>query len=214
MIISRNEFAELVSKGSVPSDAALRKDVSPAVSIVSDRVLRFVASTNDVDRDGDRINQNGWQLGEFRANPVILLNHDAKSYPVGRALDIDVVNGRLVMTVEFLPGDVPVAGPIAEAVYRMCRDGYMHATSVTFRPTDASVADDPSRGNSQRPGLDFSAATLLEVSIVTVPSNPYALIIRDEPAAITPPETVSLSNTQAVSKAKRDRAMTIAQLAK
>ena len=38
--------------------------------------MRFVASDESVDRYGDIIRASGWQLDNFRKNPVLLFAHD------------------------------------------------------------------------------------------------------------------------------------------
>ena len=39
-----------------------------------------VVSTEKVDRDGDVIRAEGWNLGNFLKHPVLLVNHDYYSY--------------------------------------------------------------------------------------------------------------------------------------
>ena len=63
-------------------------------------LVSFVASTANADRYGDIINQNGWDLDKFRANPVILLNHNANALPIGKG-EVEVIDGRLMVDVEF-----------------------------------------------------------------------------------------------------------------
>lgn len=129
--------------------------------------ISFVASTSNADRYGDIINQHGWDLEKFRANPVILLNHNANSLPIGKG-EVDVIDGRLMVDVEFDMDD-----PQAAEVARKTKAGFLNAVSVGFNPVDATPRSmleksHPAHGQS---GQYFDRAELLEISIVTIPAN-------------------------------------------
>ncbi len=134
-------------------------------------VVSFIASTANPDRYGDVINQRGWDLGKYRKNPVILLNHNANSLPIGRG-EVDVVDGQLIVDVEFDMDD-----PQAKEIARKTKAGFMNAVSVGFNPLDATPRNmleksHPAHGQS---GQYFDKAELLEISIVTIPANGEAV---------------------------------------
>ena len=134
-------------------------------------VVSFIASTANPDRYGDVINQRGWDLGKYRKNPVILLNHNANSLPIGRG-EVDVVDGQLIVDVEFDMED-----PQAKEIARKTKAGFMNAVSVGFNPLDATPRNmleksHPAHGQS---GQYFDKAELLEISIVTIPANGEAV---------------------------------------
>ena len=134
-------------------------------------VVSFIASTANPDRYGDVINQRGWDLGKYRKNPVILLNHNANSLPIGRG-EVDVVDGQLIVDVEFDMDD-----PQAKEIARKTKAGFMNAVSVGFNPIDATPRNmleksHPAHGQS---GQYFDKAELLEISIVTIPANGEAV---------------------------------------
>ena len=52
----------------------------------------FVASTEAEDRYGDVIEQEGWNLADFRKNPIALWMHDHKS-PIGTVDSLEVLRG-------------------------------------------------------------------------------------------------------------------------
>jgi HK97 family phage prohead protease len=135
--------------------------------------LPFILSTAAVDRPGDVISQDGWELENFRANPVVLWAHDSHAPPVGKASDIrvqrDEAGERLRATAEFTPPDMSEFGHM---VGRMFEDGFLNAVSVGFRPLEWTF-------NEERGGfmpIDFIKQELLEFSAVPVPANPEALI--------------------------------------
>lgn len=135
--------------------------------------LRFIISDSGVDRDGDTIDVNGWDLGHYKANPVILWGHDSSLPPVGRSAKIWVKEGRLMSIAEPVPEDIqdPRGYGFGAAMFRLYREGFMNAVSVGFMPIEAEESD--------RDGaypLDFKRQELLEYSLVPVPSNPRALL--------------------------------------
>lgn len=137
--------------------------------------MKFVISTNAVDRDQDTINQTGWTLDNYKRNPVVLWGHDTSSLPVGKAVEIGLEDGNLTATVEFVPESVPIAGQMAEAVHQLLSTNYLGAVSVGFKPIEWDFSADPDRS-----GYDFKSQDLLEFSIVAVPSNPNALVAESE----------------------------------
>lgn len=166
----------IIRKSFVTKIAADATDTAAATHIqtAGDRTLRFTISTSDQDRVSDVISQTGWMLDNYKANPVVLWAHDDASLPIGRCTSIGVEGTQLKATVEFVPADMPVVGQLADAVYRMCRDGYLNATSVGFRALEWDFAD-PAPGSMDR-GIHYKLAELTEFSIVPVPCNPHALI--------------------------------------
>lgn len=133
------------------------------------RTVTFVASTDAIDRVGDSVKQDGWQLDRFRKNPVILFAHDYDEPPVGRAVACYVEAGQLLVTVQFAPAEVY---DFADTIFRLVTGGYLNAVSVGFIPKKWVWVDDASRPF----GLDILEAELLEVSVVPVPAHQDALV--------------------------------------
>ncbi len=130
------------------------------------RTFRFCFSDGDVDRDGDKINPNGWHLDEFSNNPVCLFQHDSNLPPIGRASNVKVEGNRLMGDIEFATSD------FAEEVFQLVSNGFIQATSVGFLP----IKYDYAKGKDRPRGLDIDEQTLVEISLVSVPANPRALI--------------------------------------
>jgi HK97 family phage prohead protease len=193
--------------------------IAPAELVgAEDRALRFTISTGVVDREQDRVALAGWDLANFKRNPVVLWGHDASRLPIGRAFDIRIEDAALKASVEFIPSDTPEAGPFAEAVYRLARGGFIAATSVGFRPIKWEYTRDQGRGaDDWFPGIDFEQQELVEFSVVTVPANPEALIEAPGPgegtaiASDTPSETGEEITSFDNSRARRRRVFLFAQ---
>lgn len=98
---------------------------------LNDRQLKFVISTGDVDRSGDTIDPQGWDLTHYKRNPVVQFAHSYSTIPIGKAVSIGLEGDQLVSVVEF-----PEAGSyeLADTVHTMARQGFLNATSVGFRP--------------------------------------------------------------------------------
>lgn len=157
-------------RGESTEAPTLRRSVAAAqVEDTGSRRLRFLISTASVDRMNDIIHQDGWDLKAYRRNPVVLLNHSHTELPIARTVEIGVTSRGLTAVAEFATADIH---PLGEQVFRALKAGFLNATSVGFRPRNASFANDPARPY----GIDFKEVELLEWSVVSVPANSEALI--------------------------------------
>jgi uncharacterized protein len=120
-----------------------------------------VGSDDSVDRHGDRINPKGWDLKNYKKSPVILINHDYQSMPVGKAINVRVENNQLLFDIEFSK-----TYDVAIKAFNLIKEGIWKAWSVGFLVKEWA-----------RTGEDYTInkAELLELSLVTVPANPNAL---------------------------------------
>lgn len=127
--------------------------------------LRGVFSTNDVDRHGEVVDQKGWILDEFLANPVVLFGHDHSIPAIGKVESIGYNNeGNLEGQIKFAVEEFD----FARTIFNLYAGGYMRAFSAGFMNEEAEydpVADI----------LVLRKNTLYEVSCVNVPANAMAL---------------------------------------
>ena len=196
-----------------PGLGVRKQVIEPATVIDAERrALRFCISTGAVDRENDTIALDGWDLAAFRRNPVVLWGHDAQRLPLGRAFDVGAEGGSLMASVEFIPEDLPEGGAFAASVYRLAQLGFIAATSVGFRPLKWDYTTDKDRGaDDWFPGIDFEQQELVELSIVTVPANPEALIEMPGPGEGTAVAgETAFNEEQARARARRRRALQLA----
>lgn len=152
--------------------AVLRRAASIKAVDAKERTMRFVASDESVDRYGDIIRASGWQLDNFRKNPVLLFAHDSRQPPVGQVPSIEVVGTELIADCLFRPeGD----SQLSDDVWRAVEGGFLRAASVGFTPTGPVNQLVDSAGNWT--GYEFTSQELLELSVVPVPANPQALAV-------------------------------------
>ena len=136
------------------------------------RVLRFVGSDESIDRDNEKIMVDGWKLTNYRKNPVVLVNHNPFDLPVARTKKvwIDKDKNSLMFDIEF---PEPEVSSIGDTLYKLYSNGYMNATSVGFKPNPQKIK----YGDGEKaPRVTFEEQELLEISLVSIPSNPRALL--------------------------------------
>lgn len=213
-LITAHRLKALTRKGARPDDISIRKDmVNTLVTSLGDRVLRYVISTPDPDREGDVVSVEGWDLTNYRKNPVVLWAHRQDHFPIGRCIDIGIEDGALKATVEFAPPDIPCAGDHAEAAFRLSSTGFLPGVSVGFKPIEYDIANDRDDGTGFLPPMNFLRQELLEFSLVSVPCHPDALLepqgtqLTNLDPSTAPPEAMDdqeLANRAAVEKAAQD----------
>jgi hypothetical protein len=150
-----------------------------------ERTIEFIGSTATVDRYGDSIVQTGWELGNFVRNPVIPWGHNYRDPAVAMATEVGLRDGNLFFKAKFptiaeLSSDPEHPSEWAlfvDAIYNSYKGGYLRAFSVGFIPLEYE-------GNWED-GYTFTKCELLEVSCVTVPANPDALVLAFEEGVLS-----------------------------
>lgn len=133
--------------------------IKALIEKATDAGFSFIASTAAVDRQGDSIDQKGWDIKDYLLNPVMLWAHDYSAPPIARALSINPTDPRgLVGTCEFAPTD------FAQEIKTLVEGGFVNALSVGFIPME-------------RNGNVITKSQLLEISFVPVPANQEALML-------------------------------------
>ena len=144
-----------------PETGPVQKDGGPGPR------LSFILSTDEVDRHGDVISPDGWDLESYRSNPVFLWAHDYARPVIGRALQTWTDSRRLMAQVEFAPT------PFAQEVAALYAAGYQRGVSVGFKPLSYEERRQEKTGAVI--GIRFLEQELLEASAVPVPANRNAL---------------------------------------
>lgn len=144
----------------------IRKSFPVQIKQGGERTFAVTISTGTVDRDGDTIDPKGWDLRAYRANPIVLWQHDHSLPPIARAADVRVQGQKLVAVMEFPP---PGVSPLADEIHGLMKAGFLHSTSVGFLPL---------RSTPNGTGQDIHEAELLEFSVVNVPSQVEARVRR------------------------------------
>jgi phage head maturation protease len=127
-----------------------------------------IISTEAIDRSGEIVKQDGWELERYKNNPIVLWGHDYYSLPIGYTTDtyktekdgVQALGARGV----FLSADI---NPLAQQVRKLYDLGLKEGrgvgctTSVGFIPKEF----DENQRNT------ITKAELLEFSFVPIPAN-------------------------------------------
>jgi HK97 family phage prohead protease len=133
-----------------------------------DEGLNCILSDLTEDRYGDIVGDAahpmlGWNISEFRRNPIALFNHQA-SFPVGSWKDVHVKDGALRGRLVMAPKG---SSPRIDELHALLAAGILKGVSVGFKPTESKPRDNGG-------GMHFLRNTLIETSLVSVPANPSA----------------------------------------
>ena len=142
------------------------------------RTVDIVASDFSLDSYGTRIDPNGWDLEQFKKNPVICLQHDSYSaLPIASAIpeSIRVENGKLVMTVQFPPEGT---SDDADEAFNLIAAGVLRGVSVGFDPSESEQKLEAMSDGGNVNVVIYRKQRLMEVSFVTIPSNDNGLVVR------------------------------------
>ena len=121
-----------------------------------------VASSSVVDRQGEIIEQTGWDLKNFKNNPILLWMHD-HTKPLGKATRVWLDKSGAKPVLKF-KGVISDATEWGRAAKQLMEEGILNSFSVGFRAMDI---DDNT----------ITKAELYEISLVTVPANPEARVV-------------------------------------
>ena len=161
------------TRGIIPSDAE------------ESRIIPFVLSTFNKDRHGTVLNQDNWNLDNYRANPVIAYQHTLSGgmctdpnpdYVIGKSISIGVggvgLDRQLMASAHFEPAEV---NPLAEKIFRKVLFGSLSRSSVGFMEVgDGAYGEGEEAEGRSEETYYFSGQELLEWSVVNIPSNPHA----------------------------------------
>jgi HK97 family phage prohead protease len=143
--------------------AYVPQDVRASVASAADGTpIRFVASTDLAARDGLKIPISAWRTEEYLANPIVLVNHNFQSMPIGRTVRLEATEGTLYADIEFDQQD-----PEAKAIESKIRRGFVNSCSVSWDTVRIE-------------GDTIKEANLLDISVVAVPADPRALVERQQ----------------------------------
>jgi len=122
--------------------------------------FRMVISTNDVDRHGEIVVQEGLDTTRYMTNPVVLWGHDSSAIPVG-ITDTIIRETRGNKTVTIAEGRF-AEHAFAQTLRKLYDAGMLKTSSIGFIPNEYE-------------GNRITKAELLEWSFVSIPANPFAL---------------------------------------
>lgn len=132
-----------------------------------------VASDESEDRVKDIIRVEGWNLKNYKNNPVGLFVHNYYDLPVFRSSEIKINKD----TKQLLFKPVFSTHDRARDVFNCYAQGFMKTFSVGFAPKEYTFRNEDDKWGG---GIEYTKGhELLEISAVPVPANPNARVIDD-----------------------------------
>jgi HK97 family phage major capsid protein/HK97 family phage prohead protease len=129
--------------------------------------IEYVLSDETVDRYGDVVEADGWQLANFRKNPVALFGHSQDAPAIGRWENLRIESGKLIGQLKLAARGTSQR---IDEIISLIEQGILRAVSVGFKPLEKP---EPMPGGK---GLRYTRQELLETSVVNVPANPNAVM--------------------------------------
>lgn len=126
--------------------------------------FEVIATTSDLDRHGESLDINSWDIKNYLRNPIILFWHDAWKMEniVWKATSVEIINGQMVIKWVFAWENI---NPKAQMLRKLYDGWFIRTVSVWFkiwRKIDQ---------NWER----VETYELLELSFVPIPANPEAM---------------------------------------
>jgi len=122
-----------------------------------------IASTSDVDRDGDIIDADGWLTDDFNRNPVWLYAHDTKQLPIGIIKQTWQEDNTLMFRGDF------GGHTFGQDMRLLHQSGILKTFSVRFDPVRWEYMKGDA--SSDWPGIHYHQQKLIEISSVPIPAN-------------------------------------------
>ena len=146
----------------------IRATVSAQIKELGENEVEVIISTSALARDGHILEPSGCDLTNYRANPIVLWQHNP-DVPVGRAADLAVEGDHIQARIMFAPAGV---SPKADEVRGLVKTGIVSGVSVGFDVLDSEPLDPKKPYGGQR----FTKWELLECSFCSVPADPGAAV--------------------------------------
>lgn len=124
-------------------------------------VFLAVASSGREDRHGEVVDQDGWDIKNFKKAPRLLWAHDHRIPAIGKATKI-WIEGKGKSAKLMFEGVFHEITDLGRAAKQLFEEGYVDTFSVGFMPIEME-------------GNTFTKQELLEISLVNVPANADAM---------------------------------------
>jgi HK97 family phage prohead protease len=155
------------------------KSLMPIVN-TEERTIEGIISTVLMDRDGEVVLPSAFErdLDSYFLNPILLLFHGHKTLPVGKCLDVRITPENVWAKFEIAPTET------GNEVLTLVKGGFLRGFSAGFVPIEAVDSPSPSKVPSValKTSLGkpckrlYSRVELVEISLLSIPSNRNALI--------------------------------------
>ena len=159
----------------------LQKTCNATFKAIGDGLTKFTAiiTTHAIDRDQDVVIPSGMNSKEYESNPVLLYSHDPNK-PIGKM--VTMRRGESSIDADFVLAPRPETHEgewLPDTVGALMKFGALKGVSIGYIALDGGVRK-ASKEDATKYGTGvkqvYSKWKLLEVSVVSIPSNQEALI--------------------------------------
>ncbi len=153
-----------------------RSGVGPVELSPAQRTDVSFITTRAMDRDREIVLPEGIELEDYRANPIVLFGHD-QNKPVGKCLWVKATPEGLTAKTRYAERPKSFVGEWQpDFVFEMVRADVLRGKSIGFLPLE--MRDPTAEELAEYPDCQnvITRSLLLEYSVVSVPSNPNALV--------------------------------------
>jgi len=145
-----------------------------------DRVVRFVASDDTIDRYQEVVLPKGVDWSGFAKNAPLMVFHDYQQLPIGRNISGEVRGDQVLIDAEF---DTADTDPLADTVFKKIQCRTIKAGSIGFIPKKFITPGEATKSKADKDLFTKYAGArriytdweIMEFSIVPIPANPNAL---------------------------------------
>lgn len=146
-----------------------------------ERAIKAKISTGTLDRDNEVLVPQGCNSQEFEANPVVYLNHNYYTLPIGKCVGLDRKGNSIIAKTVLAerPEDYPRdAEWVPDTLLSLFKQGIIKGFSVGFDPMDGGTRE-PTEKDKDNYGPSvkriYSKWKLIEYSVAPLPANQEAL---------------------------------------
>lgn len=176
-----------------------------------DFTCEAMVSTNALDRYDTIIEPDGWELDNFRKNPVVFWGHEDWKFPIARSLEERKLSDGLWAKPLFAASLGDAAPAVAKEAWALHSGDFIRAWSVSFWPLEWEEFQTKDGTGETIRGYRLIRNELLEYSLVGIPGNPNTLTLGLARAAIegaarhgmSVPDSALPGNAGIVSRAAR-----------
>lgn len=131
--------------------------------------IEWYASTKDKDRMNDVVEPTAFEetLKQYMTNPIVLLQHDMDK-PIGNVVEASIDEKWLFIRAKITED--------TDWVFSKLKNGVLRTFSIWYRVKDFETVENVNADGEYSYTNIIKSLELFEISIVSVPANPFALV--------------------------------------
>lgn len=131
--------------------------------------IEWYASTKDKDRMNDVVEPTAFEetLKQYMTNPIVLLQHDMDK-PIGNVIEASIDDKWLFIRAKITED--------TDGVFSKLKNGVLRTFSIWYRVNDFETIENVNADGEYSYTNIIKSLELFEISLVSVPANPFALV--------------------------------------